>query len=108
MPRSFESFDWDDGNCEKCQKHGVLVNEIEEALKSDAMMILPDVKHSDEEDRFIASGQAENGRYLFVAFTLREIDRKNCIRPISARYMHEKEVKKYEKARTKIKNGQRG
>lgn len=104
-PRSFESFDWDDGNRKKCQKHGVPVNEIEEALKNDAMMLLPDIKHSDEEDRFIATGQAENGRYLFVAFTLRKINGENRIRPVSARYMHDKEVKKYEKARTKIKNG---
>lgn len=68
------------------------------------MMILPDLKHSDEEDRFIATGQSRNGRYLFVAFTLRESDGENIVRPISSRYMHPKEVKKYEQARTKIKN----
>jgi hypothetical protein len=104
MPRSFTRFDWNDGNREKCRKHGVRLNEIEEALKHDAMMILPDVKHSDAEDRFIAMGRAENGRYLFVAFTLRKIHGDNWIRPVSARYMHEKEVKKYEKARTRIEN----
>ena len=105
IPQSFESFDWDDGNREKCQKHGVSINEIEEALTTEAMMILPDLKHSDEEDRFIATGQSRNGRYLFVVFTLRESDGKNIVRPISSRYMHQNEVKKYEQARTKIKNG---
>ena len=105
IPQSFESFDWDDWNREKCQKHGVSINEIEEALKAEAMMILPDLKHSDEEDRFIATGQSNNGRYLFVAFTLREMDGKNIVRPISSRYMHKMEAEKYEQASAKIKDG---
>lgn len=101
----FQGFDWDVGNQEKCKKHGVRIHEIEEALRGDAMLILPDAKHSDEEDRFIATGRAENGRYLFVALTFRTVDEKNCVRPFSARYMHEREIKKYEQARAKIKNG---
>jgi len=61
IPQSFETFDWDEGNREKFQKHGVSINEIEEALTAEAMMILPDLKHSDEEDRFIATGSPEMG-----------------------------------------------
>jgi len=72
IPQSFGTFDWDEGNRKKCQKHGVSINEIEEALTAEAMIILPDLKHSDEEDRFIATGQSRNGRYLFVVFTLRK------------------------------------
>lgn len=105
LPQIFESFDWDDANREKCQKHGVSIKEVEEALKAEAMMIMPDLKHSDEEDRFIATGQSNNGRYLFVVFTLREMDGKNIVRPIRARYMHKMEAEKYEQARTKIKDG---
>ena len=26
VPRSFENFDWDEGNREKCRKHGVSIN----------------------------------------------------------------------------------
>ena len=99
---SFELFDWDDGNRDKCQKHGVSIEEIETALMNEAFVILPDLMHSDEEDRLIATGQAENGRHLFVVITMREISGQSRVRPISARYMHEKEVKKYEQARTKI------
>jgi len=73
-------------------------------LQRGRSLILPDLKHSDEEDRFIATGQSRNGRYLFVVFTLRENDGKNIVRPISSRYMHQKEVKKYEQAHAKIKN----
>jgi uncharacterized DUF497 family protein len=35
-----------------------------------------------------------------VAFTLRQRDGKTYIRPVSARYMHRKEVEFYEKAIT--------
>lgn len=35
-------------------------------------------------------------RPIFVVFTFREIQEERLIRPISARYMHEKEVQKYE------------
>jgi len=34
---------------------------------------------------------------MVVAFTLRKKDGEVCLRPISARYMHSKESKKYEK-----------
>lgn len=60
---------------------------------SDDVRVAPDVAHSGEETRFIAIGKTHAGRALFVAFTLRN----GWLRPISARYMHEKEVRKYEK-----------
>ncbi len=54
--------------------------------------IAPDVTHSSStESRHIAKGQVD-GRSLFVAFVLRV----RRIRPISARYMHEKEARRYE------------
>jgi uncharacterized protein len=34
---------------------------------------------------------------MFVAFTFRERDGATFIRPISARYMHKKEIEAYEK-----------
>ncbi|GLQ54201.1 hypothetical protein GCM10010862_14600 [Devosia nitrariae] len=37
------------------------------------------------------------GRYVFIAFTIREIEGAKHIRPISARYMHRKEIERYEK-----------
>ena len=30
----FDGFDWDDGNREKCQRHGVSIAEIEHALSA--------------------------------------------------------------------------
>ena len=37
------------------------------------------------------------GRFSFVVFTLRVADDQFKLRPISARYMHKKEIAKYEK-----------
>jgi uncharacterized DUF497 family protein len=55
-----------------------------------------DPKHSKREERHWAIGKTEIGRWLFLVFTLRERDGKQYIRPISARYMHRKEIKHYE------------
>lgn len=88
--------DWDEGNRKKCQKHGVSVSEISQLFRSNPR-IAPDLKHSDEEDRFIAVGRTEEGRPLFVAFTIRMKRRKQFIRPVSARYMRKKEISAYEK-----------
>jgi uncharacterized DUF497 family protein len=92
-------FDWDEGNVEKCQKHGVSVAEIEAVLGSDPA-VAPDLKHSAEEDRLIAVGRNREGRPLFVAFTLRIREGRRLVRPVSARYMHQKEAERYEAART--------
>jgi len=43
-----------------------------------------------------AIGQTGAGRFVFLVFTLREHDGKTYLRPISARYMHRKEIEHYE------------
>jgi hypothetical protein len=55
------------------------------------------VADSREENRFCAVGQTGNGRKVFLVFTLRRKGDKQLIRPISARYMHKKEIESYEK-----------
>ena len=96
-------FDWDRGNRAKCQKHGVSIAEIE-ALFMNAPRIAPDPKHSDDEDRRIAVGRTSAGRPVFVAFTLRTKNRRRLIRPVTARYMHAKEIAAYEKESTKTQD----
>ena len=61
------------------------------------IMILPDHAHSITEERLRAIGKTKAGRYVFLVFTIRERGGKNYIRPISARYMHQKEIDSYEK-----------
>jgi len=88
---------------EKCGKHGVTLGEIESIFHGQ-MDVFPDVAHSDQETRFLGIGRTSAGRYLFVAFTLRDKAGRNFIRPISARYMHLKEVKHYEAEVARRKN----
>ena len=89
-------FDWDGANLGKCSKHGVSPQEIEALLRG-TPHVAPDGKHSAQEKRYLAIGRTPAGRYVFVAFTLREKDGVILLRPISARYMHKKEVTAYEK-----------
>jgi uncharacterized DUF497 family protein len=86
-------FDWDDDNRAKCLKHGVSHAEIEQAICYGAR-VAPYPKHSLAEQRFIAVGRTDQGRHVFVAFRRRG-DR---VRPISARFIHAREVARYEDA----------
>ena len=63
---------------------------------------MPDPAHSRAETRFKAIGRNETGRYVFMVLTLREQDAALLIRPISARYMHQKEIKHYEEEIAKV------
>lgn len=92
-----EGFDWDHGNRLKCQKHGISVAEIESFFHRE-ILVAPDMKHSDKEERFLAIGVSSKGQPMLVVFTLRGKEETMLIRPISARYMHDKEVKQYAQA----------
>ena len=63
-------FDWDEGNHDKCQRHGMSIVEIE-TLFGGTVVILPDEAHSLTERRFKAVGKTEEGRQVFIVLTLR-------------------------------------
>ena len=67
-----------------------------EEVFAGVVLAYPDVEHSHTETRFLAIGQTTKGRHVFLAFTVRSHRAERLIRPISARYMHAKEVKHYE------------
>jgi len=102
---AFSGFAWDTANLSKCQKHGVSSAEVEHVLAHAATIIVPDLKNSRSEPRFVAIGRTEAGRYAFVVFTPRETRSSGILlRPISARYMHKKEIKKYEQEISRAQN----
>lgn len=86
-------FDWDTGNLLKCQKHGLAQEEIEAFFLQEPLFVSPDLNHSHLERRFYALGKAHKGKRAIVVFTIRD----ERIRPISARYMHEKEIRRFKK-----------
>ena len=87
-------FEWDKFNKEKNWKnHQVDFRECEEIFFNEPLKIFKDIKHSQEEDRFIALGISNRNKKLFIVFTIRNIK----IRVISARNQNSKEKGIYEK-----------
>ena len=97
MFREVHGFDWDDGNRDKCRKHGVPTGTIEGVFRGSSLMVQPDVANSKSEQRYRAVGKTAEGRSIFVVFTLRDRGGERLIRPISARYMHYEEIETFEK-----------
>jgi uncharacterized DUF497 family protein len=93
-------FEWDKWNLDKSYfKLKVTPKETEEVFIDEDSIVLPDVRHSQKEDRFIIVGKSLSKRDLFVIFT----PRGSKTRVISARRMHKKEVEKYGKAKKNTK-----
>ena len=89
-------FEWNKWNLDKSYvKHGITPKEAEEVFINEGSNVIPDIKHSQKEDRFIILGKSTDRKNLFVVFTMRG----SKVRIVSARRMHKKEVEKYEKTK---------
>ena len=95
MVNSFHGSNWDADNIWKCQKHGVSIEKVESLFESDDLRIESDIANSKFEQRFNAIGKTDEGRSVFLVFTIRNQESEILIRPISARYMHQKEIDYY-------------
>lgn len=88
----FEGFDWSGGNADKnWKRHGVAPAEAEQVFFNTPLLLGDDSTHSGAERRFYALGQTDEGRALFIAFTMRG----RRLRVVSARDMSRKERKAY-------------
>lgn len=86
-------FEWDNWNLDKSyKKHGITPNETEEVFLDEDVKIEKDVKHQQQEKRFIAIGKTTESKLLFVVFTVR-VDK---IRIISGRMANKKEKEVYQ------------
>lgn len=86
-------FEWDEGNFLKnWGKHGVTASECEQIFFNCPLVSGKDLRHSKREFRYYALGHTDDGRRLFLVFTIRN----RLIRVISARDMNQKERKVYE------------
>jgi uncharacterized protein len=93
-------FEWDKWNLDKSYfKHGVTPKETEEVFVDEWSFVLPDIEHSQKEERFIIVGKTLESKNLFIAFAVR----RKKIRVISARRMHREEVLRYEKLKENTK-----
>ena len=90
-----EGFEWDAGNATKIwERHEVTPGEVEQVFFNRPLVAAVDLKHSGAEPRFLALGQSDAGRRLFVVFTIR----RRLIRVISARDMSRRERREYDHA----------
>jgi uncharacterized DUF497 family protein len=90
-----DGFEWDEGNWPKCAKHGISKQDIEIALTGD-VRIFEDPTSPDNEKRYRAIGLNDVGRHVLVVFCIRHQAGRSLLRPISARFMHQKEISYYE------------
>lgn len=95
-----DGFDWDAGNWPKCAKHGVSKDEIEWLFHA-GLTVFDDPRSTLAEPRYRGIGRSSTGRMLFVAFCYRRLGGQLLVRPITARYMHQKEIDHYERLRRK-------
>lgn len=87
-------FEWDNGNKEKPKKHGLTLEETEEAFFDENKVVFTDWKHSRAEQRITLLGKTKKGSLLNIVYTVRA----KKIRIITARPTNRKEIVLYEKA----------
>jgi uncharacterized DUF497 family protein len=83
-------FDWDEENTAHIARHGVSLGEAEQVLEQDPLILRT------EDQKYLAYGQTEAGRYLLVVFAWRP---KRIIRVVTARPMTDGEKKNYRRRR---------
>jgi len=87
-----KSFDWDHGNINKnWDKHRVHHLECEEIFFNEPIVTKVEKRGVSQEERVCALGMTNEGRFLFVVFTIR----RERIRVVSAQDMNKKERKIY-------------
>ena len=87
-----EGFEWGQSNIEKnWEKHRVSYLECEEVFFNQPLLVQEDEIHSKFEPRYYVLGRSNDGRHLFIVFTIR----RNKIRVISARNMSRRERRIY-------------
>lgn len=90
-----DGFEWDAGNSDKnWRRHQVRQAEAEQALLNRPLLLAVDLKHSEQEPRFLAFGRTDAARQLAIVFPVRS----NRVRVISARPMSQAERRVYGQA----------
>ncbi|MFN8473370.1 MAG: BrnT family toxin [Anaerolineae bacterium] len=89
-------FAWDPEKAQRnFQKHGVTFAEAATVFRDPLGVTVPDLDHSENEDRYLTVGLSNLSRLLIVAHT----DRGGRIRIISARELTRREREAYEQER---------
>lgn len=92
------SFEWDPNKAvENRRKHGIGFEQAATVFRDKLAVSIYDEDHSENEERWITLGQAENGPLLVVVHTYQEISNTEAaVRIISARQATQHEQRNYE------------
>jgi hypothetical protein len=96
----FFDFDWDEKKARSnLAKHGVSFRLATSVFGDSLALTIFDEEHSDNENRWVTLGQAQNGQVLVVVHTSEEVGSTGLhIRIISARTANPTEMHDYEQA----------
>ena len=96
----FFDFDWDANKARtNLLKHGVSFRLATSVFRDPLALTIFDDDHSDDEDRWVTLGLAQNGQMLVVVHTSEEASSNELrVRIISARRADPAEVRDYEQA----------
>ncbi len=100
MPRpSIVRFEWDPAKARtNLAKHGVAFALAASVFRDPLALSVYDEEHSDEGERWVTLGVAENGQYLVVVHTFRQVGPADVLlRVISARRATRREIADYER-----------
>ena len=88
-------FEWDDAKAAlNIEKHGISFYEAASVFADQKGILLPDVQHSQDEDRFLLIGVTGERKLLTVV----HVDRTDVLRIISARPATRRERSDYEQS----------
>lgn len=90
-------FSWDGHKARSnLKKHGVSFRLASSIFCDPLAVTIFDEDHSDDEDRWVTLGRAENGKILVVVHTIKETEAEIHIRIISVRGADLDEIRDYE------------
>ncbi len=88
------NFEWDPNKARyNLQKHGVSFQEAVTVFTDELSITNYDLRHSEQEERFMIVGWSHRRNLLMISYT----ERENRIRIISSRKLRKNERKAYEK-----------
>ncbi len=87
MLEQVAGFDWDEGNRDKCAKHGVTLEQIEQLFRS-TLHVFPALKHLKAGNSLPGYRTRRGGSTHLRGVHLAEPAGQRLIRPISARFMN--------------------
>jgi uncharacterized DUF497 family protein len=97
------TFEWDKRNKDKnIHNHSVQNSESEEIFVNNPILLI-DIGHSQNENRYLAYGVTDKKRQLVIVFTLRG-KLEEIIRIISSRDQDKKEKELYQEMKSEVKN----